>query len=107
MSPHATEALILIIAAAIMNAVYTLPMKLNRGWAWEHSWFAFTVVGVVMVPTTWAVLTIPHLFTIYPDVPARTLLAMGLFGAGWGISLVLFGLAVALVGVAVTFAVCL
>jgi L-rhamnose-H+ transport protein len=107
MSPPAAGALILIVAAAVMNAVYTFPMKLNRGWAWEHSWFAFTVVGVVVVPTSWAVLTIPHLFSIYPAVPAGTLVAMALFGAGWGISLVLFGLAVALTGVAVTFAVCL
>jgi len=90
-----------------MNATYTLPMKLNRKWAWEHSWLAFTVLGVVVVPTALAVLTIPDLFSIYPSLPGGTLAAMALFGAGWGVSLVLFGLALSLVGVAITFAVCL
>ena len=107
MATHTFEALILILAAAVMNATYTLPMKLNRRWAWEHSWFAFTLLGVIAVPTALAVATVPRLFSIYPQIPASTLLAMAFFGAGWGVSLVLFGLAIEMVGVAVTFAVCL
>jgi len=107
MATHTLEALLLILAAAVMNATYTLPMKLNRRWAWEHSWFAFTLLGVIAVPTALAVATVPGLFSIYPQIPAGTLAMMGLFGAGWGVSLVLFGLAIEMVGVAVTFAVCL
>jgi L-rhamnose-H+ transport protein len=101
------EAVFLILAASLMNATYTLPMKLNRKWAWEHSWFAFTLLGVGAVPTVLAILTVPDLFSIYRATPAVTLAAMALFGAGWGVSLVLFGLAIERVGVAVTFAVCL
>ena len=107
MATHTVEALLLILAAAVMNATYTLPMKLNRRWAWEHSWFAFTLLGVIAVPTALAVATVPGLFSIYPQIPASTLAAMAFFGAGWGVSLVLFGLAIEMVGVAVTFAVCL
>jgi len=83
---------------------YTLPMKLNRLWAWEHSWFAFTIVGVVVVPTGLAMFTIPELWSIYFFIPIKLLLALALFGLGWGISLVLFGLALNIVGVAITFA---
>jgi L-rhamnose-H+ transport protein len=101
------EALGIIVIAAIMNATYTLPMKTHRKWAWEHSWLAFTILGVVLVPTLLAVLTVPGLFSIYTQIPAGTLAAMALFGAGWGVSLVFFGLALSLVGVTVTFAVCL
>jgi len=100
-------ALGLIVIAAIMNGVYTLPMKLNRLWAWEHSWFAFTIVGVMVVPTGLAMFTIPELWSIYFSIPIKLLLALALFGLGWGISLVLFGLALNIVGVAITFAVCL
>jgi len=101
------EAVGLILLAALMNACYTLPMKLNRGWAWEHSWFAFTLLGVAGVPTVFAVLTVPGLWSIYANTPASTLLAMALFGAAWGVSLVLFGLAISTVGIAITFAVAL
>ena len=90
-------ALGLIVIAAIMNGVYTLPMKLNRLWAWEHSWFAFTIVGVVVVPTGLAMFTIPELWSIYFSIPIKLLLALALFGLGWGISLVLFGLALNIV----------
>jgi len=107
MPPRPLQAMLLILAAAVMNATYTLPMKLNRRWKWEHSWLAFTVIGVAGVPTALAMVTIPGLFSIYAAVPGQTLAAMIAFGAGWGVSLVLFGLAIELVGVAITFAVCL
>jgi L-rhamnose-H+ transport protein len=82
-------------------------MKLNRQWAWEHSWFAFTFLGVAVVPTLIAVATVPELWAIYPQIPATTLMKMAAFGATWGVSLVLFGLSISIVGVAITFAVCL
>jgi L-rhamnose-H+ transport protein len=107
MSSHALEALLLIFVAALMNATYTLPMKLHRRWAWEHSWLAFTVLGVMLVPATLALVTVPALVTIYTEIPWQTLAAMSLFGAGWGVSLIFFGLAISMVGIAVTFAVCL
>ena len=107
MDTRVAEALLLILTAAVMNASYTLPMKLNRKWAWEHSWLAFSVLGVVVVPTLIAVLTVPDLFQIYRQVSTGTLLAMALFGAGWGVSLVFFGLAIPLVGVAIVFTISL
>lgn len=107
MRASVAETVLLILAAAVMNASYTLPMKLNRKWSWEHSWLAFSVLGVVGVPTIIAALTVPRLWSIYPEAPIGTLLAMALFGAGWGVSLVFFGLAIPLVGVAVVFTITL
>lgn len=107
METNVLEALILIFAAAVMNATYTLPMKLNRKWRWEHSWCAFSLLGVAVVPTIISIATVPQLWSIYPSVSAGTLLAMALFGVGWGVSLVFFGLSLPLVGVAVTFTVTL
>ena len=107
MTSNIAEAVALIFLAALMNATYTLPMKLNRQWAWEHSWFAFTFLGVAVVPTLIAMATVPGLWSVYSQVPASTLFKMAAFGATWGVSLVLFGLSISIVGVAVTFAVCL
>ncbi len=107
MGTSLAEALLLILAAAVMNATYTLPMKLNRSWSWEHSWLTFSVLGVVVVPTIIATLVVPGLWSIYRQTPAGTLLAMALFGAGWGISMVFFGLAIPLVGVAIVFTIAL
>jgi L-rhamnose-H+ transport protein len=107
MTSHIVQALLLVLCAAIMNAAYSLPMKLNKRWQWEHSWFAFSVFGVAVVPTVIAVLTVPGLWSTYAEVSAGTLARMVLFGASWGVSLVFFGLALTRLGLAITFAVCL
>src|SRR3954470_4508441 len=107
MADNVLQALALILAAAIMNASYTLPMKLNRRWNWEHSWLAFSVLGVAVVPTIIATITVPGLWSIYREASFTTLLLMGLFGAGWGVSLVFFGLSLPLVGVAIAFTITL
>lgn len=107
MQTDVLSALGLVLAAAIMNATYTLPMKLNREWKWEHSWLAFTILGVVGVPAVITMSTVPGLWSIYSRTPAPTLFAMALFGAGWGVSMIFFGLALSLVGVALTFTISL
>jgi hypothetical protein len=99
-----SEPIALVLAAALMNAVYTLPMKLNRRWKWEHSWLAFTFLGVAIVPTILAAFTIPHLPLAYDGVSSGVLLGMAACGILWGVSLVFFGMAVDTVGVAITFA---
>jgi L-rhamnose-H+ transport protein len=107
MTSHALQATLLILCAAVMNAAYALPMRLNRKWEWEHSWFAFSILGVAVVPTVIAWLTVPGLWSTYTSVSGATLAKMFFFGASWGVSLVFFGLALTRLGLAISFAVCL
>ena len=107
MTSNTVQAVLLVLFAALMNAAYALPMKLNKKWEWEHSWFAFSIFGVAVVPTVIALLTVPKLWSTYATVSGGTLTAMVLFGASWGVSLVFFGLALTRLGLAITFAVCL
>jgi len=107
MDSPVVQAILLILVAAAMNAAYVLPMKLNKKWQWEHTWFAFSILGVAVVPTVIAMLTVPRLWSTYSSVSGGTLAAMALFGAGWGVSLVFFGLALTRLGLAITFAICL
>jgi L-rhamnose-H+ transport protein len=93
-----------ILVAGFMNSSYTLPLKLTRRWNWENTWLAFTVLGLCVLPVLTAVLTVPDLWSIYGRVGSRVLLSIIGFGVGWGVALVLFGRAVRLIGVAVTFA---
>jgi len=107
MTSNTVQATLLVLCAAFMNAAYALPMKLNKKWEWEHSWFAFCILGVAAVPTVIALLTVPGLWSTYTAVSIGTLAKMVLFGASWGVSLVFFGLALTRLGLAITFAVCL
>ncbi len=107
MNSPAVQAILLVLIAAVMNAAYSLPMKLNKKWQWEHSWFAFSILGVGLVPTLIAVATVPQLWSTYSSVSNGILVLMALFGAGWGVSLVFFGLSLRRLGLAITFAVSL
>lgn len=107
MNSQVLQAIGIIIVASIINAAYSLPMRLNKKWKWENSWFAFSIVGLAVVPTLIAMATIPQLWSIYSSVPPETLGWMAVFGAGWGVNMVLFGLALDSVGLAITFAVSL
>jgi L-rhamnose-H+ transport protein len=107
MNSPVVQAIVLVLIAAGMNAAYTLPMKLNKKWQWEHTWFAFSFLGVAVVPTIIAMLTVPRLWSTYSSISGGTLAAMAFFGAGWGVSLVFFGLALKRLGLAITFAISL
>ena len=107
MNSPAAQALLLVVMAAIMNGAYVLPMKLNKKWQWEHSWFAFSILGVALVPTLIAMATVPQLWSTYSAVSFKILVLMALFGAGWGVALVFTGLALKRLGLALTFAVSL
>src|ERR1017187_1010309 len=98
MDSPVVQAILLVLVAAVMNAAYVLPMKLNKKWQWEHTWFAFSILGVAVVPTIIALLTVPMLWSTYTSVSGGTLVAMAVFGAGWGVSLVFFGLALTRLG---------
>jgi L-rhamnose-H+ transport protein len=107
MDSNIPAAITLIMSASVMNAMYTLPMKSHRSWSWEHSWCAFSVLGIWIVPTIITVATIPHLLSLYASTPIHILAVMAFFGAAWGISQVLFGLSLPLIGIAVAFTVSL
>ncbi len=106
MSSRVYGMLILIVAGGT-NASFTLPMKYARKWAWENIWLAWTVVALILFPTVTALITVPHLAMVYNSETLKTLLEVCAFGAGWGVAQVLFGLAVDLIGIALTFSVVL
>ena len=98
-------ALVLVVAGSFMQASFALPMKWAGGWAWENIWLLYSIVGLLAIPWLTAWLTIPHLLLLYHLVSGRALILAALFGFGWGIANVLFGLALPLVGLAISYAV--
>ncbi len=100
-----TKGLLLTVLAGVMNGSFPLPMKYMRKWAWENTWAVWSLVALLIVPWTLAILTVPHLEEVYSSVGPQTLLRAVLFGGLWGIAGFLFGLSVEMVGMSLTFAV--
>ena len=95
----------LAVAAGLMVGNCMLPLNYLRKWRWENAWIIFTLVALVLVPWTLAFLRVPNLFSVYSNVSTASFMIPFLFGAGWGVAQVLFGLAVIRAGMALSFAI--
>lgn len=95
------------IIAGFFLGSFALPMKRIKIWNWENTWTIYTVWATVILPLAIALFVIPDLFGLYLAVPARVILIVFLFGAGWGIANVGFGLGVNMVGLALGTAIIL
>lgn len=96
-----------IIAAGMVNASFTLPLKRMREWPWENAWLIWTFTALVIFPLIAAVLTIPHLASNYIEANPRILLKICLYGTGWGTAQALLGLSIEAIGIALGFSIVL
>lgn len=97
----------LLVAAGVMNASFTLPMKFTRKWAWENTWAVWTVWALLILPAIVAYATVTNLGTVYSQAGVQNVILVALCGLAWGVAQVLFGLAVNAIGIALGFAIVL
>jgi L-rhamnose-H+ transport protein len=97
--------LAMALLAGAMAGNCMLPMKYVRRWRWENTWFVFSLVSLILIPWALAWLTIGNPGDVYAGLRARDFAAPVLFGAGWGVAQVLFGLSIARLGLALGYAV--
>lgn len=102
---HSSLGLAIIILSGGLIASFAAPMKLSRTWNWENTWLIYATLALVVIPILLVLLAIPHPVAFYTAIPLHTLLAPLLFGFGWGIAQVTFGLSIARAGMAMAFAI--
>jgi L-rhamnose-H+ transport protein len=95
----------LILVAGVMAGDCMLPLKFNRSWRWENTWLIFSLVSLLVLPWTLALSLVHHLFQAYTELTAYQLAIPILFGAGWGIAQVLFGISIQRLGLALAYAI--
>ena len=95
-----------VISGGLLG-VFALPMKAARQWRWENTWLMYCFWSLLILPWGLAFLTVPHLLEVIGGVSARAVALPFVFGFGWGIACVLFGLGLKLVGLALGTAIVL
>ena len=98
-----TIGLLVLLIAGFFQGTFILPMTIARKWNWENTWFTFSLFGMVILNLLLAFIFIPHLLSVYRSVPTNDLLLLILFGLGWGIGAVLFGIAMNRLGMALGY----
>jgi L-rhamnose-H+ transport protein len=94
---------LLVIAAGMLQGAFILPMKSTKKWVWENTWLVYASTGYLIWPWLFVLLTIPHPLRVLAATSLRSLLLVELFGFGWGIGAVTFGLGVTRLGMALGF----
>ncbi|MDW8131210.1 MAG: L-rhamnose/proton symporter RhaT [Bryobacterales bacterium] len=97
--------LLVVALGAAMQGSFALPQKFIRGWAWEKMWLVYSITAMAALPWLLIAAAIPEAMWAYPAVEDGVLARTAVFGAGWGVGSVLFGLGIARVGIALAFAI--
>lgn len=93
----------LALAGGVLVGNCMLPLKKIRTWPWECTWLVFSFVSLIIVPCLIAAMSVPSWPELYASVPSSELLPSLLFGFGWGIAQVLFGISVVRLGMVLAF----
>lgn len=96
-----------VLLGGLLNGSFVVPMKRIRGWQWENTWLIYSLTGLLIFPLAFALATIPQVTTLITEAPPGILVKVLLFGFGWGIGSVLFGLGVTRLGLALGYGVIL
>lgn len=93
-------AMLLLVAGGVMEGSFGLPMNLNRRWKWENNWLGFSLLAFLLLPLATTLAGRSFLLATLHGTPPYSLLMIGLFGFGWGLGAVLFGMGIDLAGLA-------
>lgn len=96
-----------VIAAGFFQGSFMLPMKFTRRWAWENTWLIFSITAYLICPWLIAFITLPHLSAALFSLSKHSLALLEIFGMGWGLAAVMFGLGVDMLGLALGFSIIL
>ena len=94
---------LLVLLAGLLQGSFVLPMTLVRRWSWEHTWATFSLLGMLVFNWIITLLFVPNIFAVYAASPGRDLAILALFGLGWGVGAVLFGLGMDRLGMALGY----
>lgn len=89
----------------LAGAVFAVPFRKVRGWAYESYWFVYAVFGLVLFPAALAFATVPDLCGVLARTPGRVLLGCAGYGALWGIGGLTWGLMIRYLGVGLGLAI--
>jgi L-rhamnose-H+ transport protein len=92
-----------VLLAALLQGTFVLPMTLVRQWSWEHTWATFSLLGMLVFNWMITLVFVPNILAVYAASPGRDLAVLALFGLGWGVGAVLFGLGMDRLGMALGY----
>lgn len=99
--------LLLGLLSGVMTGSFSLPMKKTTRWSWEATWLVWSVCALLIIPWIIAFITVPDVLTVFSKARPADIFLVYIFGLGWGLGAVFFGQSIAMIGISLSFALCI
>jgi L-rhamnose-H+ transport protein len=104
---NANFGLLLMLIGGIMTGSFSLPMKKTTRWSWEATWLIWSICALLIIPWAIAFATVPDVLQVFSKAETTDMLLVFAFGLCWGLGAVLFGQSIAMIGISLSFALCI
>lgn len=89
----------------LAGAIFYLPFKKVKNWAWESYWMIYAVTGLVIVPWLLAYTTSPNFLSVIKSAPGGEVFYCFICGSAWGLGGLTWGLMIRYLGVGLGLAI--
>jgi L-rhamnose-H+ transport protein len=96
---NAPLGILIFMLGGLAGAVFYLPFKKVKSWAWESYWLIYAIAGLIVVPWLLALATSPNVFAVLGAAPRNEIVYCFLCGAAWGFGGLTWGLMIRYLGV--------
>jgi L-rhamnose-H+ transport protein len=96
---------VIFALGGLAGAVFYLPFKKVKNWAWESYWLIYALFGLVIVPWVLAFSTSPNVVAVLKQAPMSVVVYCCLCGAMWGLGGLTWGLMIRYLGVGLGLAI--
>jgi len=99
--------LLLGLLSGVMTGSFSLPMKKTLRWSWEATWLIWSLCALLIIPWIIAFATVPDVLSVFSDAKVSDIVLVYVFGLCWGLGAVFFGQSIAMIGISLSFALCI
>ena len=100
-----TIGILIFVLGGLAGAVFYLPFKKVKNWAWESYWLIYAVFGLIIVPWALALCTSPNVISVLLASPLKIVGYCFLCGMMWGFGGLTWGLMIRYLGVGLGLAI--
>jgi L-rhamnose-H+ transport protein len=99
MTANPALGIIIFVLGGLAGAVFYLPLKKVKNWAWESYWLIYALFALLIVPIVLALIKSPNTISVLKAAPTKELIYCYLCGAAWGFGGLTWGLMIRYLGV--------
>jgi len=96
---------LIFVLGGLAGAIFYLPLKREKNWAWESYWLFYAIFALVVAPWLLTFAKCPNVLDVLGKAPSSEMWKCYLYGAAWGFGGLTWGLMIRYLGVGLGLAI--